>query len=116
MSKKNKQIYVTTKFFRSVFKLVLVLGHGQAAEEKGISVNNKILDVNMNKILIASHKLIIDHMSRPQSFSITFATVIPNHQESVEISEMFSVKIPKVLKIERIVTETKCTICSFSHH
>ena len=34
----------------SVFKLVLVLSHGQAAVERGFSVNNKVLNVNMHKI------------------------------------------------------------------
>ena len=36
------------KIFSSVFKLVLVLSHGSAAVERGFSVNNKVLNVNMH--------------------------------------------------------------------
>ena len=78
------------KIISSVFKLILVLSHGQAGAERGASVNNKVLNVNMHKISSISCKLIIDHMNC-HSF---FATIIPNHKESVEISEMFSTKVP----------------------
>ena len=59
----------------SLFKLVLVLSHGQAAVKRGFSVNNKVLNVNMHQISITSRKLIIDHRNNhsllPQSFPIT---------------------------------------------
>ena len=63
------------KILSSVSKLVLVLSHGQAAVERGLSVNNKVLNVNLHEISITSRKLIIDHMNShsllPQSFPIT---------------------------------------------
>ena len=78
------------KIISSVFKLILVLSHGQAGAERGASVNNKVLNVNMHKISSISCKLIIDHMNCHS----LFATIIPNHKQSVEISEMFSTKVP----------------------
>ena len=90
---------------------VLVLSHRQAAVERGFSVNNKFLNVNLHKKSITSRKLFTDHLN-----SHSLATVIPNHKESVETSEMLSTKIPRVLKRERIVTEAKHTMRSVSHH
>ena len=85
--------------------------HDQAAVEKGFSVNNKVLNFNMHEISVTSRKLIIDHKK-----SQSFATVILKQKESVEVSEMFLTKIPRVLKRERIYTETKCTERSVSDH
>ena len=58
--------------------------------KRGLVWTTIFLKLLCTKYQIASLKLIIDHMIRPHSFSITFATVIPNHQESVKINEMFS--------------------------
>ena len=70
---KETNIY-NYKVISSVSKLVLVLRHGQAAVERGFSVNKKFLNVNTHEISITSRKLIIDHMNShsllPQSFSI----------------------------------------------
>ena len=85
--------------------------HDQAAVEKGFSKNNKVLNFNMHEISVTSRKLIIDHKK-----SQSFATVILKQKESVEVSEMFLTKIPRVLKRERIYTETKCTERSVSDH
>ena len=90
------------KNLSSVFKLVLVFSHGQVAVEKGGLVG---------EISIISRRLIIDHMN-----SQSFATVISDHKESVEISEMFSTKIPRILKRKRFIMKTECTVCSVSHH
>ena len=51
------------KVLSFVFKLVLVLSHGQTAVERGFSVKNKVLNVNMHEISITSRKLIVDHMN-----------------------------------------------------
>ena len=77
----------------------------------GFSVNNKVLNFNMREISIISRKLIIDHVN-----SQSFATVISDHKESVEVSEMFSTKIPRILERKRVITKTKCTVCSVSDH
>ena len=47
ISMARKQIYATKKIASSVFKFVLVLHQGQAAVERGFSVNNKVLNVNV---------------------------------------------------------------------
>ena len=59
----------------SVFKLVLVLNHGQEAVERGFSVNNKVLNFNMREISVSSLKWVVDqinsHNLLPESFAIT---------------------------------------------
>ena len=104
----RKQICATAKLFHLFSCLCR---HDQAAVEKGFSVNNKVLNFNMHEISVTSRKLIIDHKK-----SQSFATVILKQKESVEVSEMFLTKIPRVLKRERIYTETKCTERSVSDH
>ena len=76
------------KILSSVFKFVLMLSHGQSTVERGLIVKNKVLNVNTPKLSITSRKFIIDHMN-----SHNLATVIHNHKESVEISEILSTKI-----------------------
>ena len=53
---------------------MLALCHGPAAVERGVSVKNKVLHVNLHERSITSCKLIIDHMNchslLPQSFPI----------------------------------------------
>ena len=99
------------KILSSVSKLVLVLSHGQAAVERGLSVNNKVLNVNMHEISITSRKLIIDHMNShsllPQSFPITKSLL-----KSVRCSRQGYLEFLR----ERILTETKRTVHSVSHH
>ena len=68
------------KVLSFVFKLVLVLSHGQTAVERGFSVKNKVLNVNMHEISITSRKLIVDHMN-----SQSFATVIPNAKSLLKL-------------------------------
>ena len=65
-----------------------MLSHGQSTVERGLIVNNKVLNVNTPKVSITSRKLIIDHMN-----GHSLATVIHNHKESVEISEILSTKM-----------------------
>ena len=61
--------------YKNLFKLVLVLSHGQANVERCFSVNNNVLKFNMSENSVVSRKLIIDHMKchnlSPQSFPIT---------------------------------------------
>ena len=46
-----------------ILKIVLTLSHGQAAVERGFSVNKALLDVNMQENSLIAHKLVRDHMS-----------------------------------------------------
>ena len=59
----------------NVVKLILTLSHGQAAVERGFSVNKSILENNMKEDSIVARKLIRDHMLAhslsPESFIIT---------------------------------------------
>ena len=57
-----------------VISLLLTLSHGQAAVERGFSVNQSILETNMQKDSIVAKKLVRDHMLAlsliPESFVI----------------------------------------------
>ena len=88
-----------------------MLSHSQAALERGFNVKKEVLNVNMCKISITSRKLTTDYIN-----SHILLPVTPDHKESVKISEMFSTEIPRVLKRERILTETKHTVPSVSHN
>ena len=46
---------------------VSVLSHGQAAVERGFSVNSKVLNVNVHQKSITFYKLTIDHWPHGQS-------------------------------------------------
>ena len=72
----EKEVEISNfKVLSSVVKLALVLSHGQAKVERGFSMNNKILTINLKEVSITSRRLIIDYMiSRklvPQLFPIT---------------------------------------------
>ena len=75
ISMSRKQICATCnyKILSSVFKLALVLRHGQTVVETGFSVNNKVVNVDVQEISSTSRKLITDHMNShsllPQSFN-----------------------------------------------
>ena len=46
----------------SVLKIILTLSHGQAAVERGFSINNSVLKVNIKEDSIVAKKIIRDHM------------------------------------------------------
>ena len=48
--------------FAFIIKVILTISHGQAAIERGFSLNKTILDVNMKKESIVARKLIRDYM------------------------------------------------------
>ena len=72
-------------------------------QQETVTFTEEILNEKLHFLcsIMSSHSLL------PQSFPIT---------KSVEISEMLSTNIPRVLKREKIVTETKHTMRSVSHH
>ena len=45
-----------------VFKIVLILSHGQAQVERGFSVNDELLDVNMLAKTLIAQRIVHDHM------------------------------------------------------
>ena len=45
-----------------VFKLIFTLSHGQAAVERGFSINNNVLLTNMKEETMVARKMICDHM------------------------------------------------------
>ena len=45
-----------------VCKVVLVLSHGQAATERGFSVNSEVLDVNLKELSLVSQRMVYDHV------------------------------------------------------
>ena len=46
-----------------VFKLIFVLSHGQAAVERGISVNKELLTENLEEVSLISQRLVYDHIN-----------------------------------------------------
>ena len=53
-----------------VFKLIFVLSHGQAAVERGFSVNKELLTENLEEVSLISQRLVYDHINDSQ-LSIT---------------------------------------------
>ena len=111
------------KNLSSVFKLVLVLSHGQAAVEWGFSVYNKALNFNMGEISIISRKLIIDQMNShsllPQSFPITknlLKSVRCSRQRYQEFLREKESSWKQNAQCAQLAIITKCTVCSVSHH
>ena len=50
------------KKIEKVIKMILYLNHGQAAVERGVSVNKNLLQVNMTEASIVAKRMIYDHM------------------------------------------------------
>ena len=63
------------KRIEKVIKMILCLNHGQAAVERGFSVNKNLLQVNMTEASIVPQRMIYDHMIskdlQPQTLSMT---------------------------------------------
>ena len=64
------------KQFSFVLKIILTLSHGQAAVERGFSINKSLLKVNISEHSIISKKIIRDHMLANGLEAHTFT--IPN--------------------------------------
>ena len=45
-----------------VVKVVLIVSHGQAAVERGFSLNNSLVKINMSQETIISHRIIKDNL------------------------------------------------------
>ena len=45
-----------------VFKLIFILSHGQAFEERGFSVNKELLTENLEEVSIVSQRIVYDHI------------------------------------------------------
>ena len=66
--------------FAFIIKVILTVSHGQAAIERGFSLNKTILDVNMKKESIVARKIIRDHMLtnsiQPHTIDINNAMIV----------------------------------------
>ena len=66
--------------FAFIINVILTLNHGQAAIERGFSLNKTTLDVNMKKESIVARKIIRDHMLtssiQPHTIDINNALIV----------------------------------------
>ena len=50
------------KRIEKLIKMILCLNHGQAAVERGFSVNKNLLQVNITEASVVAQRIIYDHM------------------------------------------------------
>ena len=58
-----------TKFIElwNLFKMMFTLSHGQAATERGFSINREVLETNMEEKAIVTERMICDSVNKELS-------------------------------------------------